>query len=38
MREIRRKSFDRKFEAVFGLSQKLFKEDPTLKDFKDNGL
>jgi mannosyl-oligosaccharide glucosidase len=38
LKEFRRRSFDTKFEVVFGLSQKKFQEDPTLRDFKDHGL
>lgn len=38
LRDIRRKTFDNKFEAVFGLTQKRFDEDETLKDFKNHGV
>jgi hypothetical protein len=38
LRDIRRKSFDRKFEVVFGLNQAKFSEDPTLREFAGHGL
>ena len=35
--KIKRKQFDTKFEAIFGLNQARFENDKTLKQFK-NGL
>jgi hypothetical protein len=38
LKQIRRRSFDNKFEAVFGITQEKFDRDETLKDFKDRGV
>jgi hypothetical protein len=37
-RDLRREKFDQKFESIFGLNQKRFEKDETLRDFKDHGL
>ena len=38
LKYLRRRTFDTKFETVFGLSQKKFEDDAILRNFKDHGL
>lgn len=38
LKTMRKKAFDTKFEAVFGINQEKFERDPTLNEFKDHGL
>ena len=38
LKALRKKSFDNKFEAVFGINQAKFEQDSVLRDFKDHGV
>lgn len=38
LKTLRKKTFDNKFETVFGINQAKFDQDEVLKDFKDHGV